>query len=103
MQLLELVPVFVSLFYLMAYPAYSKALKGKLSSERFFTRVWLLAPLLVIWAYSYDLVIFVIVFVLSLPILYFFVIKDHSYLDKRLGLLAELALSVLEAFLYYRI
>jgi hypothetical protein len=42
-------------------------------------------------------------FALSLPILYFFVIKDHSYLDKRLGLLAELALSVLEAFLYYRV
>ncbi len=103
MRLLELIPIFVSLFYLVAYSAYSKALKGKLSSERFFSRVWLLAPLLVIWAYSSDLLTFIIIFALSLPILYFFVIKDHSYLDKRLGLLAEVALSVLEAFLYYRV
>lgn len=96
MQLLGLVPLMVTVFYLAFYPLYKKLLEGKLSSPGFW-KVWFIAPLLVILSYSYDLTFFLLTLLLSLVVTYFI-----SKSDFRMVAIVEAVLAGLETFLYLK-
>jgi hypothetical protein len=94
------IPLTVSLFYALAYPAYKRVLEHKLSSQAFW-RVWLLAPLLVIWAYSPSLITLLLLLLPSVPLLYVGVLKRGDLEKVGAVLLVEVVLALVETFLYY--
>jgi hypothetical protein len=94
------IPLTVSLFYALAYPAYRRVLEHKLSSQAFW-RVWLLAPLLVIWAYSPSLIAFLLLLLTSVLLLYVGVLKRGGLEKVGAVLLVEVVLALIETFLYY--
>ena len=96
MHAFDLIPLLTTVFYYASYPAYSKLLKGKLSSEGFW-KVWFFAPLIVILSFSPGLFSLLIFVPLALAIVYF-IIKGKMALAGAL----ELALACLETFLYLK-
>ena len=96
MHVLEFVPLLTTIFYCSFYPIYFRALKGKLSSEGFW-KVWFLAPLLVILAFSPNLELFLIFIPPALAALYL-ILKGRIALVSAI----ELVLAGLETFLYLK-